>query len=232
MMKFATAKEHRDYFRKHRHVEFEGLLTVQQCMEINLEIDAALAQRLGMRVSSLLAQSVDKLYTSGRDLCRASPKLKKISLHKGFAEAAADLLEHKPLRIGYDQLLPGSAKAASMYHVAGDHAYMHRSATLPEVSCIQGVVGGLILCIKASETSVSPLFPTQAGHGVFLAPDMVIDFNALEALTDARYLLITYAQYSSVYCHQEGDPQVNYFRSLGYNFGDRLSEKLHPQVYS
>lgn len=245
MMKFATAKEHRDYFRKQRHVAFEGLLTEQQCMQLNSYIDDALSKRLGERHSSLSLLPAEKLFAQGRDLWRAGAKLKKIVLHRGFAQAAADLIEMRPLRIAYDQLLPSYSTAKfpvmSLTPPKADEyaAFLKRTATLSDISCVQGVACGLMLCVKApaagaaggeEERFLSSVFPRFAGHGVFFAPDMPIDFSMLTAMPEARYLMIAYTQHSSVYCHQEGDPHVNYFRSLGYNFGDRLSEQLNPQV--
>lgn len=239
MMKFATAKEHRNYFRRERHVGFECLLTEQQCAQLNSDIDKVLSQRLELRnASSLSGLTADKLFSQGRDLWRADHKLKKIILNRAFAQAAADLIEQKPLRIGYDQLLLGYIPVRYPSLVPNPYSdFLKQTATLPEISCIQGVVCGLMLCLKAPPLEdgiddIVKVFPRVAGQGVFIASDHPIDFSILNGLPDARYLMIVYSQAASVYCHEERDPQIHYFRSLGYNFGDRLSEQLNPLVFS
>ena len=154
-------------------------------------------------------------------------------MSKNLAEAASELIEHKPLRFGYDQLLPMSNEA-----VAGKNAYaalLSKTATLQDISCIQGVLCGLILCLKAAqqppESASSTIFPFTAGSGVMFAPDVPIAFGELAKRQGYIYLMLAYTEAKAVYRLQPEDPHAYDFKQLGYNFGDRLSDKLNPLVY-
>ncbi len=82
-MPFATIKEHRDFFSAHQRIEFEHLLTEEQCqfMQQCMQLDNA------------------------RDLWRRHAVVKKIVFGKNLAQIAAELVNAKQLRIAYDQVL-------------------------------------------------------------------------------------------------------------------------------
>ena len=79
-MRFATSFEHRDFFSKNGYIEFEGLITLDEC-------------------ALLLSKE------PGRDLWRKDVLVKRISLRPQFGEIASVLSHKKTLRIGFDQLL-------------------------------------------------------------------------------------------------------------------------------
>lgn len=45
---------------------------------------------------------------------------------------------------------------------------------------------------------------------------------------NSTYLMVAYCDKYSQYLFEERDPQVHFLKSLGYVFGDRLNDQLHP----
>jgi hypothetical protein len=230
-MYFAVDGTHRDFFRKHRWIEFEGLLSSPRLATLEKEIEAVLSQRLKMDEKEKTVLSDYAAFMAGRDLWRGSQPIKKQLVNKNFAEIASEIIEHKPLRMGYDQLLPVAEGG-----LKGDNAYtkfLQKTPTLQEISPIQGVLCGLILCLKsaASNGQSSTLFTPTAGNGVVFAPDFPIPFHELKARAGCVYLLIVYVDAKAVYTHLEGVPHASDFKKIGYNLGDRLTDRLNPLVY-
>ncbi|MBF5058947.1 hypothetical protein [Candidatus Neptunochlamydia vexilliferae] len=84
-MRFGLTKEHHDFFHRHHHIEFEGLLS---------------------------EEDVKRLYsdTEKRDRWRTNPEIKKIVLRSTLAEVASNLCKVSPLRIGFDQTILNSGE--------------------------------------------------------------------------------------------------------------------------
>ena len=197
-MPFATAKEHRDFFRDHQRIEFENLLTDSQCLQI---------------------QKATRARDAGRDLWRDNAAIKKIVCNRDFAQIASELMGVRELRIGYDQMVDLLPK---------------ESASLVDISCIQGVVCGLIICIQKpsdEEEEFSEFFPQHVGTGIFFSAETPIPFEDLAEAHQGSYFMIAYAAKDAVYIHQDRDPSLHKWKSLGYAFGDRLQDLLHPIIH-
>lgn len=235
-MKFALAKEHRDFFNKHQIIEFDGLLSTEQLHDLVTGINATLANHLKIPVSELENQDPQQLFLSGRDLWRSSSILKKISTHRYFGEIASELIFQKPLRLGYDQFLPSPSPLSNKVDIGPYSTYLKRSATIEEVSCLQGILCGLMLCIKGNDSSesdpeTSDVFSKKAGNGIFFSNKAVINFENLFKHINQQYLMIIYTAGTSVYVHCDKDPLSFSLRDLGYSFGDKLQDKRNPIVY-
>ena len=167
-MKFAIVGEHRDFFRKNGFIEFEGLITENQFKELHAEIQ------------NTLALPSEKAFLAGRDLWRNSAVVKKYLLHNSLASIAAELCEHKPIRIGYDQFFPkfNPTKIATNRY----QSFLQKAHPLTEMSSLDGVACGLILFLSKE----SP------GRGIFFRADMPIDFGKF--LETSPFILITYAE--------------------------------------
>lgn len=238
-MKFATAKEHRDFFNKNRTIEFEGLIPDQIAKNMALELEKVLAKRLKSREGALSNISTERLYANGRNLWVDSEVLKKGEMQHQFGQLAYELFEHKPIRFGYDQYLPfyghSSANEEKVYQ-----DFLNQKHTLAEISAIQGVLGGLMLALpkrgvllqqEQSNNLPSSIFPKEAGSGVFFAPDIPLDFSALLQESTVHYILIVYTAASSVYILNRKDPLFHYLKNMDYNFGDRLNDRFNPLIY-
>lgn len=238
-MKFATAKEHRDFFNKNRTIEFEGLLTDQMAAGMSLEVENVLASRLKCSEETLQTISSEKLFLNGRNLWVGSEILKKGEMQQKFGQLAYEFFEQKPIRFGYDQYWPS-------YHpsvLKEEHRYqdfLTHPHTLAEMSAIQSVIGGLMLALPKTHAPVqseqtgdlpSSIFPSKAGSGVFFAPDVPLDFTNLQNDPQLHYLLIVYIIDTSVYILNRNDPLLHDFKNMGYVFGDRLNDQFNPIIF-
>jgi len=234
-MKFSVSYEHRQFFQKQQHIEFDGLLTASQLVELKQAIESTLALRLAVEESSVHRQSADKLFMEGHDLWRANEAIKKIDMNSILAGIAAELVETKGLRLGYDQFLPDLSRRS--YVTKGERPlenFLKSAHTLNEMSGLQGIACGLILCLseplKPELVATEHCFTQIPGNGVYISPDFAIDFQKLIP-QQGTYLLIVYTEASAYYILNEGDPHAHVLKHLGYHFGDKLKDKLNPVVF-
>lgn len=230
-MHFSVIGEHRDFFRKHHWIECEGILDRNHLAQLSNGIDAVLNERTKQPANILTA---DQLYEFGHDLWRGMKSVKKVVMQKELAEIASELIEYKPLRLGYDQLLP-SLKSSILPSEAYKE-FLNNTPTLQEISSIQGVVCGVIICLKdvqvdELESNTERMFPFIGGNATFFSPDVPMPLPLLKNVSGATYLLIVYVRSNAVYMKQDKDLHVHAFKKLGYNFGDRLLDSLNPLVY-
>src|ERR1700733_10087011 len=145
-MKFATTKEHRDFFQIQEWIEFEALLSKDQLISINQSIDQVLVERLHTSLKDVHLFPSEKCYLQGRDLWRSHPVLRKLATQTHFAEIAAELIDKKkPLRLGYDQLFPACQEvqfSRSTSHIYS--SFLEKTASLEAVSCLSEVACGLM----------------------------------------------------------------------------------------
>ena len=211
-MKFAIEAPHREYFHNNGAIEFDGLIGEPLLQELKNSVP---------QHTSSLRSNKSGGAEKERDLWRKIAPFKKLVYLKTLAEIAAELNEKKILRLGYDQVLT--------------HAYPYPQKgtySLAESSSIQGVVCGLLICLRAPlpGTVPSKLFSIKAGNGIFFLPSTPLDFAELIDRPQGEYVLIVYAESNAVYIYQEIDPLTHVFKTLGYVYGDKLSDKLNPKV--
>lgn len=242
-MKYTIIGDHRDYFQKNHAIEFEELLTQSQLSDLDESIDEVLAGRLQIAQKNLAAQTPHSLFMAGRDLWRTHISIRKIVTSARLAHIASELIEIKPLRLGYDQFFSGGSLRWT--YGQENHPYsqlLSEVHSLADISCLQGVLCGLMLCLSFSHEGQSIQLPKDAeaplnifcskpGSGVYFDPSSPIDFSQLTHRKGDRYLLITYVQPSSVYLLKENDIHTHALKSVGYVFGDKLKEKLNPIVF-
>lgn len=247
-MKYTIDKEHRIFFQKNGSVELEDLLSAEHLSSLNAALNQALAIRCSVLPDQLNRCSSERLFLAGRDLWRTDPEMRKWVSHFRFAEIAGELLEQRTLRLGYDQLLP--SRIQSKYDHPEESVYvkfLQTQGSLNSISCLQGILCGLILPLtppvevkkvdvatQPTELSVTDqtidLFSRCPGNAVFFCPDKVIDFQKIYSHLGQRYLLIVYTQSNATYRIQIGDPHTHMLKRLGYSVGDRLNDKFHPIV--
>lgn len=239
-MKFSTAKEHRDFFHKQGWIEFEGFISPDQLPAIHQALDQVLAERLNVSPERLRLLTSEQFFLQGRDVWRSHPTLQKLVTRSLFAEIASELIEKKPLRLGYDQFFP--SRHASPYSAKTSQVYSHfleQNTSLEDVSCLKGVIGGLILALGGKqEVPVEEnlqeginVFPRQPGSVIFFKPDIPIPWKNLYAHAGQSFYLIVYTQAYAYYQLQPQDPHTHALKRLGYVFNDKLNDKLHPIVY-
>lgn len=230
-MKFALAKEHRDFFEKNGWIEFEDFLSPHAMSQLNTGIEQALEAR-----SLASIHESNALFLNGRDLWRDNEQLRKSISHPNFGKIAAELFDRHPLRLAYHQYLPP-------YHpprflAKNDNAYANfltGTASLEEISGIQGIICGVLICLSQpsplQESAQGDLFPKREGNIVYLAPQTLLDRSFISKRPGSSFYLMTYCTSTSFYISQPQDPLNHYLKSLGYNYNDALKERLHPILY-
>lgn len=233
-MNFTVVREHRNFYKQHHWIECEGVLSSAEQNRLMQGIETILPERVGGK-SSYKTLNPEEKFHFGHDLWRGASGLKKILLGRGLSGIAAELTEHKPLRFGYDQLIPGITPGYAKIGTYGP--FVSSTPTLNEMSCIQGVVCGAMLCIDGPsgntlDKGATTLFSATPGNAVFFSPDWPLPLQDIFRMEGYTYLLVVYTKANAVYLLQERDPHAYAFKDLGYNFGDRLSEPNHPVVYT
>lgn len=224
-MKFSVSLEQRDFFRKTGFIHFVDLLNTSELAILNSGIEESLAV-IRKKISQREPASL------GRDLWRLNEGIKKIVFSKRLIDLAYELIQKKPLRIAFDELLP--EKSLYSRHEINDFHYSD-TASFQEHSCISGLQGHFLLCIKRFPDTVpagdsNPLFALEEGSGFFIAPEAVFPFLSATPSTTMRFFLIGYCDKFSQYLHEERDPHCHFLKSLGYVFGDTLNDRLHPII--
>lgn len=245
-MKFSTAKEHRDFFQKHGWIEFEGLVSSDQLNQANQAIDQVLAERLNISPERLRTLSSEKFYLQGRDIWRSNSFLQKFVTQIRFAEIATELIEKKPLRLGYDQFFPARQEISFSKEMQVYSHFLEQTASLQTVSCLQGVACGFILSLggkeglsseqdiiteEATPTKGIDIFPNQPGNIIFFQPHIPIKWDHLYNHLGQKFYLIVYTLASAHYQLEPQDPHTHALKRLGYVFNDKLNDKFNPIIY-
>ena len=223
-MRPAVLLEHREYFRQHRYIEFEELLSSSQVESLHKNICNVVGRRIGgYDCDAMPRVSHEKLFMAGRDIWRDDEAIRKIVFRFQLAEVAAELMKERSLRIAYDQLF-----FPERWKLADDE-----ERCLAEVSCFRGLTCALILCVSPPSSPLlenETLLPTQPGSGVYFDVKMPLSFPECDGKNDAEYFMVVYAKPLAFYKKQDNDPHTHALKRLGYVFGDKLREELHPSV--
>lgn len=232
-MKFTVDSNHLDYFKKNNAIEFDAVLTEKQLANLREHTKRVLAFRLeGEKMTP------ENLFKAGRDLFRADAGIRNIVTQKHLAEIAFELTQQKPLRLGYDQFYPSFPPMPSFINQNQNPYFQFLSSqpTLLEMSSIQGIQCGLMICLRAeeekqNEQDASLIFSNKPGNAVFFNPSAIVNFDRLTSATgESSYLLIVYVHAVSVYVLNTMDLNTHNLKTYGYSLGDRLSDKLNPVV--
>ena len=212
--------QHHEFFQDNGYLEITQLLSEERVMHLSEAVLSVVCDRLDMPPMALAQVAPEKIYDAGRDVWRGSAEIRDIVRSKTLGRLIGALLHADKLRLAYDQVL-GSGKTEPLT----------KSRHLEFFSSVQGLVGGLILCLEGNgEGSGDTLWPTTPGNGVFVKSRTSIPFEALSEFEGCRYLLIAYSVPKSIYVRNENDPHTNDLKTLGYSFGDSLKENTHPIV--
>ncbi len=225
-MRFALTLEHRDFYAKNGYIEFEGLLTAEQIASLQTEIDSTLVSRLKISPHKFADQTPKAIFDNGFDLWRANAVVKKTLFRNTLSDIAAQLFLSNLLRMGFDQYIDTRS---------GGPSPITAPQSFQQFSCAKPLTGALILRLSEPTTdtvdiSTCPI-PTQAGRGIYLSPEKAIDWDVLFSQKNLRLLILTYATKRTLYHLEKNDPHTHLWKGLGYVFGDRLNDSVHPILY-
>lgn len=224
-MQFSITGEHAYYLRKHGQLELEAIISPSKLEALRNALSKTLRYRLG---DNWKLERSSTIFVEGHDVHCDSEEIQKIISQRGWASAFSELLDTRPLRLGFDQYFPAD-RAPESREDNPYREFLSRNLSLNEASCIDGIAGGLLLCLEAP-TEETPLASTP-GDAILYMPDQPIPLSALSSPNAGCYFLITYADPVSLYVANENDPHRYTLKRWGYGYGDKLKEPHYPIIY-
>lgn len=224
-MQFVITGEHKYYLTKHRELELEQILTGAKLEALKTAIKNAMRSRLG---DNWKLERSETLFVEGHDLHCSNEELQRILSQRSWVSAFSELLDCKPMRLGFDQYLPVNRSKETLK----DNPYrdfLNNNYSLDEASCIKGIKGGLLICLEAPEGETA--LPQNPGDAILYLPDAKIPAAQLNTLASGSYFLATYCDAISLYVPNKNDPHLHTLKRWGYVFGDKLKEPHYPIIY-
>ena len=148
-MKFIVDNAHREFFQENGWIEFEGVVGLDACTAILSSIQQVFRRRGAPRKASLPGDT-DTLFKAGRDVWRDDPELKRVICHRTLSEIVSELVEIKPLRLAYDQLLSPSVQGC-----------LSPGLLMGSLGPCQGSVATIAICLEGQGEG---LLPSQPGN--------------------------------------------------------------------
>lgn len=211
-MHWTVSTQHKDFFQENHSIIFDELINEETLILLKEDLRHEI-QKLGPNAFAY----------SGKDLCSKITSLNKFCSNKQWAKIFGELSLQKNIRFGYTQVFyPQKTSSISL-----KNELYPPSCTIQEASSIQGCLGGILFPLNdaASQEIAKP------GSALFFNKNYLIPFDVFSKDETAIFLMIVYCEKNSVYVHNINDPQTTYLRSFGYNYGDRLNDKINPLVY-
>ncbi|MDP1881025.1 MAG: hypothetical protein Q8K60_08825 [Parachlamydiaceae bacterium] len=243
-MKFTVDKSQRDFYQKFGWIEFDDFLSKEKLAQVNDFTDQVMGERLNVPTTQISRCYSDELFVQGHDLWRSLSDLKKFISQPLFGTIASELIEKKPLRLGYDQLIPAPLVFSDFRLTTSDNQKIYQqfkdqTESLEKVSSINLLLGGAIICLNGegdledypvSEEGIN-VFPSKPGQIIFFKPGVPIRWNLLDQCKGQHFYLIVYTEEMSFFQPSPLDPHARALKKLGYVMHDKLTDKLNPIVY-
>lgn len=151
------------------------------------------------------------------DIWRENDSVKKIVFSRRLVNLVYELTNKKPIRLAFDHYLPEKPRGLLNTEKASPvEEFFENEIPLQEQISINPLVGMFLLTLTGD----------SAGNGYFVLPGTIFPLNELSA--SERYFLIGYGDSHSQYLYETRDRDVHFLKTLGYVFGDRLNDNLHP----
>ena len=211
-MKFIVDNSHREFVQENGWIEFEEVMGAQVCKAILASAEQVFRRR-GAPSKASLPEDALNMFKAGRDIWREDLDLKRLICHRTLSEIVSELVEAKPLRLAYDQILtPKIQYCLSQGVLSGS------------LGPCQGLVATIAICLEGQGEGILPSLP---GHTSVILPTTPLTLAPLQG----TFLLIGYCRAVARYAIQPLDPCANVPKTWGYAVGDRLMDRLHPIVY-
>lgn len=224
-MQFSITGKHVYYLRKHGQLELEAILPPSKLEALRDALSKALRLRLG---DNWKLERASTQFVEGHDLHCENEEIQKIISQRAWAAAFSELLDTRPLRLGFDQFFPANRGTEGKQ----DHPYrdfLERNLSLKEAACIDGIAGGLLLCLEAPTEETT--LPSTPGDAILFMPEQPLPLSALNSVNAGSYFLITYAEPVALYISNKNDPHIHTLKRWGYGYGDKLKEPQYPIIY-
>lgn len=229
-MRILLTSQQISFFREKGWIEFENLLSEEECRRARLSCRLILTKRLKTTAERLIHTPLPSLFLAGRDAWIEDAYLKKVSLRRRYAELASELTSVKTLRLGVEQIV---------YTTSPIYPPYQQPISLEESLSIQTMQAALLLRVSFAKTE-EPLeleretlnfLPKEVGNGIFFNPSLPIDWKPLFSTQGQYFLLVVYTQAQSRFFPKDKDPLASQFLKYGYAAGDLLKEPYHPILF-
>ncbi len=207
-MKLSITSQQQEYFEAQHIIEFVGIFSKDEISDLEANIDKTLSARLKCALEKVWREPPEKLFKAGLNLSRSNAFIMKLITSSKLSRIASQLLNQKPIRLGYDILIsPNNA------------SYLHPLRPFAEICCMQGFIGGVLICLEGE----------KAGNVAVFGPELQLD--PAKIFEGKPFLLVTYAHPTSLYIRKLSDPLCLAMQDLGYIYGDRLTDVINPIIY-
>lgn len=203
-MKFSISLEQRNFLNQKGYIPFYELLSASELKTLN---DALLSKDL----------------TAHHDLWRENEAIKKIVFSRRLVNLVYELTSKKPIRLGFDHYLPAKKQGLLEEETKSPiEKFFEGTLPLQDQLSINPIIGMFLFLLNEEG---------EAPTGYFILPGTVFSLDELSLANDQRYFLIGYGDSYSQYLYETRDPEVHFLKPLGYVFGDRLNDNLHPILF-
>jgi hypothetical protein len=200
-MKYTILDAHIKFFQENGLIEFEDIFPFKTLEKIQ---------------KALEKKSLISLDTR-RDLFRKSEIIKEIAYNKTISLILKTLTKKQNLRLAFDQLIIKNEKSS-----------FNLEFSLNSLSSFQNLIGGIIVDLSQKSLSLNNL--SKKNISIFIKSSTSINIENILLDSDI-FLLIAYGELKTVYKCNTNDPNNNYLKQFGYNFGDVLKDSSHPIVF-
>lgn len=211
-MKFSISLEQRNFLNQKGYIPFYALLSSLELKTLN---DALQSKKLNAK----------------HDLWRENDTIKQIVFSRRLVNLVYELTNTKPLRIAFDHYLPEKSK--SMLDVekkTSVEEFFENPIPLQDRISINPLVG-MFLLILNTDADINEETTVTAGGGYFILPTTTFSLDELSLTPNQRLFLIGYGDSHSQYLYEIRDPEVHFLKTLGYVFGDKLNDHVHPILF-
>lgn len=211
-MKFSISLDQRNFLNQKGYIPFYALLSNQELKTLN---DALPSKKL----------------VSLRDLWRENDAIKQIVFSRRLVNLVYEMTNTKPLRIAFDHYLPEKSKSRlETEKKSSSEAFFEVLEPVQDRNSINPLVG-MFLLILSTDENLNEETGITAGGGYFILPTTTISLDELSLTPNQRLFLIGYGDSHSQYLYEERDPEVHHLKTLGYVFGDKLNDHMHPILF-
>lgn len=211
-MKFSISLDQRFFLNQKGYIPFYALLSNQELKTLNDALQS-------------------KNPAGNHDLWRENDSIKQIVFSRRLVNLVYELTNTKPLRIAFDHYLPEKSKSKlDAEKKTSVEEFFENSTPLQERMSINPLVG-MFLLILNTDGEINEETTVTAGGGYFILPTTTFSIDELSLTPNQRLFLIGYGDSHSQYLYEIRDPDVHFLKNLGYVFGDRLNDNLHPILF-
>lgn len=223
-MRVTLAQEHIDHFNKTGSIEFDSVLSAEECEKLLASSEQYLKKRMGVSEKNPLDfSSNESLFLHGRNLWKDGLEIKKLCSKKQFGEIAYHLFRKKPLKLAFDQYLrTGTLQDCPLTP----------NSTLQEISSIRPLLGAVIIMLSPDALPTEEvLIPKKAGNALFVSASAPLPLTSLFNEKYLSLLVIAFTAGKPNYCLETRDPHTHSLKKEGVVFGDTAGEDLCPTLF-